>query len=143
LEEQVYLDIFLDFKLWIYADAELQREVVKVMNEHIQKNQPWFHTVVGVQRVLDICRSYYWFQPEEHSLAVEPTMVDKETGLEHGRRPSIKEVKELRRALLEIVYTFTKDTITFDEAKSIILYIADCPDHKQVVDLLQVKNSSL
>lgn len=130
--------MLLDFRLWIYTALNVQKEVIQLIATYASKRSMWFRNEIGIQRILDICRSYYWFTAEEHSLAVENTVTDPESGYVVGMRPAAKQIRELRRALLDIVFSFTKELISFEETKGIVSYLLHCKDNRQIVDLLQV-----
>lgn len=44
----------------------------------------------------------------------------------------------LRHSLLEIIFSFVRDSMSLEETKSILLYLLDCTDQLQLVDILQV-----
>ncbi len=60
-----------------------------------------------------------------------------------AKRPSDKELKALRQAMLEIVFMYLKESMSSEEAHSILLYILDCKDDKQLANLLQMLVSLL
>jgi hypothetical protein len=48
-----------------------QRELLRILANHFFLRPQYFRTLIGVQFLLDICRDYYWFQPEEKSLGLD------------------------------------------------------------------------
>jgi hypothetical protein len=93
--------------------------------------------------MLDICRNYLWFKPEEFSLGRVPEREPTDRSdllMLQPKRPAEKDIKQLTHSILEIAFLYVKDTITLEETRSIILYIYDCKDEKQLATLLQVFN---
>lgn len=148
----MFLSIFLDFRIWIYASVEVQQELLRLLKSHTLTKLPYYREMIGTQILLDVCRNFYWFKPDEHSFAVEPKFnlassvssitISQDDGEEvqsnNHQRPSEKHIKILRHQILEIFFEFVKESITFDETKSIVLYLQECQDERQLANLLQV-----
>eukprot|EP01116_Phalansterium_solitarium_P018809 TRINITY_DN5106_c0_g1_i2.p1 TRINITY_DN5106_c0_g1~~TRINITY_DN5106_c0_g1_i2.p1 ORF type:complete len:2201 (-),score=900.22 TRINITY_DN5106_c0_g1_i2:184-6786(-) len=137
LEKDLMLRVFLDFRIWIYADVEVQRELLRILTDKVTARTQHFRTMIGVQQLLDVCRSFYWSRPEERSLAVESVIQDS-TGRDIGARPSPSIVRDLRHRLLEIVFLMLKENISSEEARALFLYLEHCTDDKQTIDVLKL-----
>jgi len=140
LERELYTGILLNFKIWIYTDYEVQQDLLNGLSKLYNAKPDYFRlkTDFGVQYFFDILRQYYWFQPESFSMAVEPLVFLSDGITLVGRRPSAKQTRELRHAILEIVFALIKENITTEEVKSIVNYLVDCNDHRQLVDIMQL-----
>ena len=53
-------------------------------------------------------------------------------------RPSEKDMKIIRQTVFEIIYFYVKENISIEETKSILLYLIDYNDDRQIANVLQV-----
>lgn len=70
-----------------------------------------------------------FFEEEKSSSYPEPTILV---------RPTFEELSIFRRILLEIVAAFLKTSVSIEETKTLILFLEDCRDEKQIIEILQV-----
>src|SRR4051812_41349581 len=67
LEREVLHHLFLDFRIWIHTPISVQLELLKALGAMASARAPYFRAVIGVQQLLDMARTFYWFTPEASS----------------------------------------------------------------------------
>jgi hypothetical protein len=133
----MFLSIYFNFNIWIYTDISVQVELMEVIAGHFKRQPQYFRSVITVQRIIDIMRRYYWFHPEPDSLGAD-NVINPSTGEIIGKRPEVAQIKKLRVTLLQLANTLAQDGFNTTEIRCMLLYLTNCPDHEQGVDVLQM-----
>ncbi|KAL9647552.1 hypothetical protein ABK040_006908 [Willaertia magna] len=123
----IFLDIFLNFELWINVDFDVHSNMLHFLHDEVSRNPEYFHEIVGVQYVLDCMRFFFWYKPDK-----EPERFYK-----GSNRPKEEEVYALRLQLSEIMKAIIRSGINKTEVEAITAYITDCNDEKQVIEMLK------
>lgn len=119
LEDDLFLHLFFNFHLWIYAEYTVQKHLLtRVLPFYVTKIKR-LRAVFGVQPFLDALRLYYWTARDSHSMAVEPVH-HPVTGTCVGRRPDEHHVLDLQRDLVALVELTVQDGITVDETRAVL-----------------------
>ena len=142
LFRQLFLNVYLNFRIWIYTSNEVQKELLESLSRHSKKNTNYFRSLITVQRLIDVLRKYYWFTPEFYSEATKP-IINPKTFETLGKRPDHHSIKQLRIIILQLSRTLADDGFTFEETRGFIHYLEDCADPEQGIDILQMLLSSL
>lgn len=124
---EIFKEIFLNFELWITVDFDIHSNMLHFLHDEVSKNPEYFHETVGIQYLLDVMRYFFWYKPEK-----EPERIYQPTV-----RPKEEEVYALRLQLTEIIKAMIRSGINKSEAESIMSYIVDSTDEKQVVEILK------
>lgn len=59
LISDIYLHLFLNFHIWIYADYQVQKEVLQFLVVKTREKPQQIKSLFGVQSCLDVIRLYY------------------------------------------------------------------------------------
>ncbi|KAH3765872.1 beach protein [Pelomyxa schiedti] len=129
LRKQYFLHIVSNFDLWIVTPAHIQAYIANLFMRISAESPNMAREIMGVQTVIDILRLYYWFTPEEGISRNVGTL----TAIEQN--PAI--VHEVRFILLKAINNFTQMELTAEEIKCFLLFLEDCRDGEQCVDILQ------
>eukprot|EP01105_Mastigella_eilhardi_P005674 TRINITY_DN1731_c0_g1_i3.p1 TRINITY_DN1731_c0_g1~~TRINITY_DN1731_c0_g1_i3.p1 ORF type:complete len:2359 (-),score=485.36 TRINITY_DN1731_c0_g1_i3:92-7168(-) len=136
-----FQNVLLRFDTWVYCPAHVQGQLVALLARHAKQTPQLCREVIGVPRIVEVLRGYYWFKPEEGvSRAVSPFVKDNQGAV---TRPSCSDVHQLRLELIKIMSIITRNQLTQDELKSITLYLHSCTDDEQCVDIAQFLLSAL
>lgn len=154
--------LFFDGELWIYTKFEIQIAWIQKISDMISSKQEVFRRdILGVQKVLDLMRSYYWFTPESNSmsnflethigdenaakisgdsipppsLALHQQVLHPVTREVVGERPSLIQIRRIRLLLLKLIVDMVGNTPNESELKSVLAYLTDCTDLQQKVFL--------
>ena len=142
LFRQLFLHVYLNFRIWVYTPPDVQNEIIEAISCHSSKNTSYFRSLITVQRIIDVLRKFYWFTPESISAATKP-IVNPTTFETLGKRPDHHSMKQIRINLLQLAKLIAFDGFTYDEAKGFVFYLQDCQDPEQGVDVLQLLLSIL
>lgn len=122
-------EILFNFSIWAHTPMEIQAMVVAHITEKIKAEPLYFRERLGVQGVLDIARTYYWFTKEaEYSSFGDPTK----------RTLTQRDIAKMRMQLLKLLPLLTGGNFTQDEVRIMAIYISDCEDDAQCIDLIQL-----
>jgi len=83
----VYRHLLLNFPLWTRAEIEVQHQFMNVLTRHIVKAPQQFKGEYGVQFLLDMLRTYYWYT--ENPLTFKVTQVRYDMPSNHHYTSSI------------------------------------------------------
>lgn len=139
LFRQLFLHIFLNFRILIYAELTTQKEVLAIVARHVKKQPQYFRSLITIQSLMDVLRKFYWFTPEENISQAKEPIVNRQSMDVLGRRPEYSGVKQLRVMLLQIVKLLAVDGgFSLDETQALLLYLLHCQDAEQGIDVLQL-----
>ena len=132
-------NIYLNFKIWIYLPFELQKQIIEIIIKYVQKDAIYFRKLIGIQKVLDILKHYYWYVVSEYSEGYEP-IIDKKTLETIGKRVELLYIKQIRSLLLQITKIIAFDGFTCNEMAQFIHYLEHntLKDPESGVDILQI-----
>eukprot|EP00698_Gefionella_okellyi_P026273 TRINITY_DN9942_c0_g1_i1.p1 TRINITY_DN9942_c0_g1~~TRINITY_DN9942_c0_g1_i1.p1 ORF type:complete len:2968 (+),score=749.63 TRINITY_DN9942_c0_g1_i1:68-8971(+) len=135
---QLFLSLFLDFRLWVYAAPVVQHDLLTMITEQVDANARFFRTYLSftIQHWLDILRLFYYHVPETISFATNPK-VQPVTKDITGQRPAGDDLLELRQAILNIAYLQASD-LQPDDLAAVILCLANSQDDLHIVDVLRL-----
>jgi hypothetical protein len=119
-EPAVVEPLFLNFHLWIYAPADVQRFLFQKVLPPYMAIRPWIRYKFGVEYLLEQMCRYYWEVPSEIALAQQP-VYHPITRLCVGRRPEPAQRAELRNDLLHLIDLVMQEAPSLEEVK-ILLY---------------------
>lgn len=128
LLKDIYTHVFLNFFLWIRTDIEVQKQMTLFLNDQVAKNAKFFHGFIGMQKILDILRYFYWYTTEASQ--PDASYQDKE-------RPSETNITIIRYNLMEMMKLMIGYGITDAECVALTRHLLDNPDEKQVIELLR------
>ena len=160
LLQQIFKHIYLNFKIWIRTSIEVQMDILKYLAAKASEQPNFFRHVLGVQGVLDIMRTHYWFSYEENFLpsAVIQAVYQMDTPLP-GEKPQELEdgedkqredrvryqkpqqvlddacISQIRHLLLNLISMFCENKFTEDEIRPFFLYVHGCTDLRQCIDI--------
>src|SRR3990167_2130994 len=156
LYRQFILNIYFNFHIWIYTPFEFQKELIEKISEHMKKEKFYFRNIIGIQKIIDLLRSYYWFTVDHYSLATKP-IIHPLTLESLGTRPNYNEIKQIRISLLQLINIIISPMnapsklihpspssndhypgLKFTELKALVLYLVHCQDAEQGIDILQI-----
>ena len=123
----IFMEVFLNFELWITVDFDIHSNMLHFLHDEVSRNPEYFHEIIGVQFLLDAMRYFFWYKPDKEPERVFMTSL----------RPKEEEVFALRLQLTEIIKAMIRSGINKNEVDSIISYIVDCTDEKQVIEILK------
>eukprot|EP01105_Mastigella_eilhardi_P012460 TRINITY_DN284_c3_g1_i1.p1 TRINITY_DN284_c3_g1~~TRINITY_DN284_c3_g1_i1.p1 ORF type:complete len:2297 (+),score=617.95 TRINITY_DN284_c3_g1_i1:955-6891(+) len=127
--------VYLNFDMWIYCSVPVQLQILTILSNRSKDQPEFFREVIGVQRIVEILRFYYWFKPEVNvSRCLKPLVKDNQVIAE---RPPVADIRQLRQVLLRAVGLFTKNQLAFEEIKCLTSYLHDCKDDDQCIDVTQ------
>lgn len=72
LLDELYINIFLNFRLWIYSKPDVQNELLTFIVEALHQRRDFFRGKYGFSFFLHILRNFYWYEPESSSQAIDP-----------------------------------------------------------------------
>ena len=134
----MFINIYLNFQIWIYTSFDVQKCILQQIAANALRNPPYFRKVISVQRLIDILRQYYWFKPEDDSLAKDP-LYHPATEEVVAQRPSQQEIIQLRESLLQIVRVIAPNGLTLAETTNIMNYLLLSPDEEhEGIDIVQM-----
>lgn len=120
-------EILFNFSIWVHTSTKIQSLVIAHIAEKIKAEPLYFRERLGVQGILDIARTYYWFS--------------KEAGYKsYGESQALptRDVVRMRMQLLKLLPLLTGGNFTQTEVRTIVIYIIDCEDDAQCIDLMQL-----
>lgn len=138
LYNDILQNLLLEFKLWIYAPPEVQQYIIKSFISETGLDSATMRKLIGVQRVLDILRWFYWFNEDPYSNMGKETICNPMTGAPLGKRPNAEDTRKIRGLLLSLIKAMVGNTITLDEVNAILNFLLNCSDSGQLVDMLQM-----
>ncbi|KAF0973818.1 hypothetical protein FDP41_007205 [Naegleria fowleri] len=159
--------LVFNFRLWIYTDSEVQKMLFQQLLELNNKKENFtkVREILGVQRLLDLMRWFYWFERSknmdyEYQLGSEK-ICNPVTSAVLGQRPNIDDIREIRQKLILLLkgltaksseiavvgnddkmigtpnIPMTTTSITYSELEAIMNYLADCSDNLQYDDIIE------
>jgi hypothetical protein len=64
LHRAFFINIYLNFSIWVYAPVMVQKHVLGHMAKQVAgSSAPYFRKMITVQRIVDGLRMYYWIEP--------------------------------------------------------------------------------
>ncbi len=131
LHRSFYINIYLNFSIWVYAPVMVQRHVLSNMAKTVAGSKVgYFRKMITVQRILDGLRSYY-------AVSSSSTEVLKSVAGETlGERPRGGDLAALRALLLQIARSLMNGEPTIEETRALLLCLAD--DQDETADVAQL-----
>ncbi|CAG8627694.1 12970_t:CDS:2, partial [Acaulospora colombiana] len=131
LAREIYLNLVFEFRLWMYASMGIQRYCIEFLKNFIDSRKQMCRELFGVQYILDILSSVYWYKQNELSSPDRhPTA--------NSARPKPSLVKQLREMLLGIIVNYFKDGIFKDEVLGIFRNLLISEDDEHIYEILNL-----
>ena len=145
LHRSFFINIFLNFSIWIYAPVMVQRHVLGAVAKQVAGGRaPYFRHMITVQRVVDGLRLFYWTEASAASLARGEVLQHAFTGATLGERPRGKELMGLRQLLLLLVRALMCGEPAAEEVQALLVHVALAPDAPdESTDVVQLLLASL
>ena len=141
--EDLWVNLIFNWKIWIYANSNVQWELVRLLHSNALSRVEWIRKILGVQKLLDINFYYFWYENRcTGAQGVDP-IYHPVTKRLIGQRPKESELPTLRKFIFDTIFLLMKDGAMESDCFAIIRAIIDTKDNRQVVDLLQFVESSL
>jgi WD40 repeat protein len=116
--EILYTDVLqymlFDFRLWIYAKCDVQKKFYSQLVKEVEQNRTSsgnrFRSVIGVQRIVDLMRWFYWFEKQADTDLILGTekIMNSMNGSILGERPTQLHIVEIRVLLLRLLKAMIK-----------------------------------
>eukprot|EP00727_Mastigamoeba_balamuthi_P014685 m51a1_g9842 putative neurobeachin-like protein 2 (2168) ;mRNA; r:1946877-1954862 len=108
--DEMFREVYLNFRLWAQTRTAVQHHVVGALLAHARDRPEYFRTALGVEGVADVLRAYYWGDRADCSedrwpgiarddVALARQALLRLVGVVVGRRPAPEELRALACAL--------------------------------------------
>ncbi len=129
LHRSFFINIYLNFSIWIYAPVVVQRHVLGAVAKQVSGNRaPYFRQMITVQRIIDGLRLYYWTEASAASFARGDVLQHAFTGETLGERPRGKDLLSLRQMLLLVAKALMCGDPSLDEIQALLVHVTLAPD---------------
>jgi hypothetical protein len=99
------------------------------------ENQINFRAIVGVQKVIDSMRLYYWYTFEPDFSEAKEKIYNLKNEL-LSERPKPEDISEIRALFFNLIRVMTKNDPNMWEIRSMIDFLSDCPDPQQTEEMM-------
>eukprot|EP01107_Rhizomastix_libera_P015652 TRINITY_DN6009_c0_g1_i1.p1 TRINITY_DN6009_c0_g1~~TRINITY_DN6009_c0_g1_i1.p1 ORF type:complete len:2562 (+),score=562.49 TRINITY_DN6009_c0_g1_i1:137-7687(+) len=136
-------EIMCNFDVWVYSSFMTQMSVSTTLQKYVSDG-PDGNAIckqfVGVPRVINIIRMYYWTFPEP-DIALATTPMTKKGKIIGFRLSNPEEIRSIRWLLMKLISLLMMKP-TQEEVKCFVEYLESCSDDSQCLDLcvLALKN---
>ena len=134
--DDILTHIMFNWRIWIYAAYPPQYDV----SLYLKKSPEYFRKLIGVQKLLDVLSTYYWYEPVG---LISPTIRGVDpflhpiTKMIVGQRPNENEISHLRKNIFAAIQLMIQISITDSEVQSILSCLIENHDDRQIIEILQ------
>eukprot|EP00002_Diphylleia_rotans_P023924 TRINITY_DN4715_c0_g1_i2.p1 TRINITY_DN4715_c0_g1~~TRINITY_DN4715_c0_g1_i2.p1 ORF type:complete len:2872 (-),score=521.03 TRINITY_DN4715_c0_g1_i2:1126-9741(-) len=139
LSSDLMFNLILDFRLWIFADYDVQRFLYSTLSAICEKKYRLFRQYMPTSRLLYMMYIYFWYESDVDSEA-SVNFVHPITRQILGRRPTNEQMSVLRRQILEAVVgnylSLATASEMLEDINDILCFVHCCTDTLQLRDIL-------
>jgi len=160
VEDDLILNVLLDFHLWIYTKFTVQKYLLEIvlptiltqrkvcslqyilpLLTHSDQPYPMQHMRYRygslVVRLLESMKMFYWSVEASVDVMATDPVIHASTKRVIAQRPTAVHLRMLRYYLLDLLGQVVAPDITYDETRDFFHFLIECKDPEQYVDMLK------
>ncbi|XP_057837661.2 BEACH domain-containing protein B isoform X1 [Cryptomeria japonica] len=138
LVKNALLRIYLNPHIWIYTQFLVQRELYMFLLNYFERNFLVLRDLVGLPKILDIIRQFYWDTPKSHRAFGNKPLLHPITREIIGERPRPEEISKIRLLLLSLAEMVLRHCVSRSDVKALAAFLDKSEDSKCTEDVLHM-----